>query len=201
MKEKRRDLTREHIVRHRNLVEELNTTEFSNTLLDISECCYESLMNGGKIIFMGNGGSAADAQHLAAELVGRYLQERKPLAAVALSVNSSILTAVANDYSYNDVFTRQLEAIGREGDVAVGITTSGSSRNVVDALSKAREMNIKTIAFTGENIDTLKEVSDIILSIPGDETPIIQEMHIMAGHIICGIIEKMVCAKEVEGQL
>lgn len=149
----------------------------------------KSLRAGGKVMFFGNGGSAADAQHLTAEFTGRYLKERRALPALALSVNSSSLTAIGNDYGFDLVFARQLEALGKEGDVAVGISTSGNSRNVIRALEIAKSKSIYTIALTGGSGGLMKSLADCAICIPSEETPRIQECHILTGHIICEIAE------------
>ena len=149
-----------------------------------------SLRIGGKVLFFGNGGSAADAQHLTAEFTGRYLMERRALPALALSVNSSSVSAIGNDYGFDLIFARQLEALGKEGDVAVGISTSGNSRNVLRALEVAKSKSIYTIALTGASGGTVKIVADCTICIPSDETPRIQECHILTGHIICEIVEE-----------
>ena len=149
-----------------------------------------SLEQGGKIIFCGNGGSAADSQHLSAELVGRYKINRPALAAVSLTVDTSALTAIANDFGYDQIFSRQLEGIGQKGDCLVGISTSGNSQNIVNAFMKAKEMGIKTIAFTGEGGGKMKELADICLNVPSSVTNNIQEMHIACGHILCEIVAK-----------
>lgn len=145
--------------------------------------------SGHRLFLCGNGGSAADAQHIAAEFVGRYLKERDPLPAMALTVNSSSLTALANDYSYESVFSRQLDAFGQENDVLIGITTSGSSENVLKAMLMAKKKKIKTIIFTGEQGKKLEQEVDGCLAIPSKSTPRIQEMHILVGHMIAGIVE------------
>ena len=147
------------------------------------------LKGGGKILFCGNGGSAADSQHLAAELTGRYLRDRAPLAAVALTVDTSALTAIANDYSYDEVFARQVRGLGRPGDVLVGISTSGNSRNVVAALEAARALSMRTIGLTGAGGGRMKELCDVCLCVPSTDTPRIQEMHIAAGHMLCELVE------------
>src|SRR6185437_4536371 len=149
--------------------------------------CYRS---GGKALFFGNGGSAADAQHLAAEFVGRYLAERRPLPALALSANSSAVTAIGNDYGYEHSFARQLEALGRAGDVAVGISTSGNSGNVVAAMHKARGLGLATIALTGEGGGKMREHADFLLDVPSRETPRIQECHILIGHCLAQAVEQ-----------
>lgn len=151
--------------------------------------CVKSLRSGGKIHFCGNGGSAADAQHLAAELSGRFYFNRPPLNAEALHCNSSYLTAVANDFGYVHIFSRLLEGTAKAGDVVIGISTSGNSENIVEAFAKAREMGVMTIAMTGEVGGKMGE-ADVLLNVPSKDTPRIQESHIMIGHIICELIEK-----------
>lgn len=149
----------------------------------------DGLKGGGKVLFCGNGGSAADSQHLAAELTGRYLRDRAPLAGVALTVDTSALTAIANDYSYDEVFARQVRGLGRAGDVLVGISTSGNSRNVVAALEAARAMGLRTIGLTGAGGGRMQELCDVCLCVPSSDTPRIQEMHIAAGHMLCELVE------------
>lgn len=152
--------------------------------------CINSLKNGGKILIFGNGGSASDAQHIAAELVSRYKTERKALSAIALTTDTSILTAIANDYGYDFVFSRQIEALACPGDVAIGISTGGTSTNVVNALMTAKKNNCKTIGFSGRDGGKFNSICDINLVIPSEDTPRIQEMHILLGHTICHIIDK-----------
>lgn len=158
------------------------------TIERITEVFATCLLRGGKIFFFGNGGSAADAQHLAAELQGRFLLERQPLAAVALTTNSSSVTAIANDYSYEEVFSRQLRGLGHHGDVAVGISTSGESKNVLRAIEAAREMGLTTVGFCGQH-GTLNELVEFCLAVRSTSAPHIQEAHIAAGHIICQVVE------------
>lgn len=153
----------------------------------------ESLRSGGKVFFFGNGGSAADAQHLAAEFTGRYLKERSALPAIALGGNSSSATAIGNDRGFDLVFARELEALGKPGDVAVGISTSGNSRNVLRALETARSRSIYTVALTGASGGLLRSIADCTICIPSEETPRIQECHILTGHIICEIVEQLMC--------
>jgi len=150
-----------------------------------------SIRSGGKVFFFGNGGSAADAQHLAAEFTGRYLKERSALPALALSANSSSLTAIGNDRGFDLAFARELEALGKQGDVAVGISTSGNSRNVIRALEIAKSKSIYTVALAGASGGLLRNIADCTLCIPSEETPRIQECHILVGHIICEIVEQM----------
>jgi D-sedoheptulose 7-phosphate isomerase len=151
--------------------------------------CGDAVRGGNKLLFFGNGGSAADAQHFAAELVVRYRTDRRALAAIALTTDTSTLTAGANDLGYDRVFSRQVEALARPGDVAIGITTSGRSPNVVEAFRTARQMNVKTVAFTGGNGGDLAELVDEVLVVPSHVTARIQEMHLVFGHMLCGALE------------
>lgn len=150
----------------------------------------ESLRNGGKIHFCGNGGSAADAQHLASELSGRFYLDRQPLNAEALHCNTSYMTAVSNDYGYDFVFSRLLTASGRKGDVLVGISTSGNSRNIIEAYKVCKEKDIKIISLTGATGGLMKDFGGILINVPSTDTPRIQESHIMIGHIICELVER-----------
>lgn len=153
------------------------------------ELCVASLKNGGCIYWCGNGGSAADAQHMAAELVGRYKRERKAIRSQALTTNTSNLTAIGNDYSYDVVFSRQLEAFAREGDILIAISTSGNSKNVIKAAELARASGMKVISLTGETGGNLKTVSDVLLNVPTTDTARIQECHLLLEHTICDGIE------------
>ena len=146
--------------------------------------------NGGKVVLLGNGGSAADAQHLAGELVGKFMLKRQAFPAIALTTNSSILTAVANDWSYDTVFSRQVEALVTEKDVIIGISTSGNSPNVIEAIKLGKKKGAKTIALTGGDGGKLADAADLVLSVPSDITPRIQEAHITIGHIICELVER-----------
>jgi D-sedoheptulose 7-phosphate isomerase len=143
-----------------------------------------------KVLFCGNGGSAADAQHIAAELSGRFYLDRKPLYAEALHVNSSYMTAVANDYGFEQTYARMVEAAGKKGDVLVGISTSGNSANVVKALVKAKQLGMITVGFTGNHGGEMKAICDIMIQVPSEDTPRIQEAHILIGHVMCELIEK-----------
>ena len=156
----------------------------------IAELLVSAYRNGGKLIICGNGGSAADAQHIAAELVGKFLLKRQALAAIALTTNSSIVTAIANDFSYDLVFSRQVEALVSDRDVVIGISTSGNATNVIKAIDAARRIGAKTVGLTGSTGGGLAIVADVTLSVPSDSTPRIQEAHITIGHIICEIVEK-----------
>ncbi len=149
-----------------------------------------ALKSGGKIIIFGNGGSAADSQHIAAELVGRFLKERKGLPAIALTTNTSILTAIANDYSYSQVFSRQLEALAGKNDVAIGISTSGKAANVIEAVELANKKGLTTVALTGCDGGGLARIAKISIIVPSKSTPRIQEAHVTIGHIICQLAEE-----------
>ena len=161
----------------------------ATVLVEAAFLVADSLKKGGKLLLCGNGGSAADAQHIAAELVGRYLRERKALPAVALTVDTSILTAVSNDYGYENVFLRQAQALAVKGDVLLGISTSGNSANVIKAFEWARENGIPTIGMTGPGGGRMASTSDILLEVARGETPRVQEVHMVWGHVICDLVE------------
>ena len=154
-----------------------------------AKLCIDCLKNGNKILLFGNGGSAADAQHIAAELVGRYKTERKGLAAIALTTDTSALTAIGNDYGYDRVFDRQVEALANTGDVGIGISTRGSSANVASALKLTKDLDCKTIGFSGRGGGEMNELCDINIVVPAQDTARIQEMHIVIGHTICHLID------------
>ncbi|OGT43681.1 MAG: phosphoheptose isomerase [Gammaproteobacteria bacterium RIFCSPHIGHO2_12_FULL_37_34] len=162
----------------------------------IAECCTQALKQNKKILFAGNGGSAADAQHLAAELVTRLCYERPALAAIALTTDTSVLTATGNDYAFEKTFSRQVEALGQAGDVLIGITTSGKSPNILRALEAARVKQLMTIGLTGMQAPFMMERCDIVLNVPSTETPKIQECHILFGHIICSLIEEAIYGEQ-----
>ena len=167
----------------------LDNLDFQSRIQQAAEMITESLRSGGKIHFCGNGGSAADAQHLAAELSGRFYFDRPPLNAEALHCNTSYLTAVGNDYGYDLIFSRLLRGTAKAGDVIVGISTSGNSKNILKAFEVAKEMGVKIIAMTGQTGGAMKDFADILLNVPSKDTPRIQESHIMLGHIICELVE------------
>lgn len=167
----------------------LHDTIFMSQISQLADIMVKSLRRGGTIFFCGNGGSAADAQHLAAELSGRFYFDRAPLPAEALHCNTSYLTAIANDYGFEHVYERLIRGNGKKGDVLIGLSTSGNSLNITKAFETAKNLDITTIAFTGENGGKLKEIADYILQIPSTDTPRIQEAHILIGHIICELIE------------
>lgn len=164
--------------------------EGAKDILRAAEMAVACLRAGGKILFCGNGGSAADSQHLAAEIVGRFRLNRAGLAAVALTTDTSILTAMANDYGFEDVFRRQVEALGREGDLLVALSTSGRSPGIVKAAEQARKTGLKVLAMTGEDPGPLGAVSDLAVRVPSRDTARIQESHIAAGHLICDLVER-----------
>jgi D-sedoheptulose 7-phosphate isomerase len=168
----------------------LESAAYLGTVVKVADAMTKSLHSGNKILFFGNGGSAADAQHLAAELSGRFLKERKSLSGWALTTNTSVLTAIGNDYSFDDVFARQVQGIGSPGDVAFALTTSGNSSNVLRAVATARERKLVTVGLTGKTGGKLRTAVDHCICIPSDQTPRIQEAHILTGHILCELIEE-----------
>lgn len=179
------------VLKHRDLLDLLLNDKMLRQKIDESILVIiQALEQGNQILFCGNGGSAADAQHLAAEFVSQFYLKRKALNAEALTVNTSSLTAISNDSDYQKVFSRQVEAKGKSGDVLVGITTSGGSQNVLNAFDAAKNIGMTNIAFVGADTDKVKDKANIIISVPSDDTPRIQEMHIMIGHIICECVEK-----------
>ena len=182
---------RESIEVKRRIVERM-----VDQIAEAADMLVQSLRKGGKVILFGNGGSAADAQHIAAELVGRFKMERRALPAIALNTNSSVITSIGNDYDFTLSFSRQVEALVKEGDVAVGISTSGNSSNVIYALKRASELGAKTIALTGKTGGMLASVADLAIIVPSDDTPRIQEAHITIGHVLCDLVEKMLFGGE-----
>ncbi|GAB6074836.1 D-sedoheptulose 7-phosphate isomerase [Nautilia lithotrophica] len=176
------------------LQEHIQTAKKMQDLLPLikeaGELCLSALKTGNKVMLCGNGGSAADSQHIAAELSGRFKKERIPLAGIALTTDTSALTAIGNDYGYEYVFSRQLEALGKEGDVLIAISTSGNSPNVIKAIESAKKTGIKVITLSGKDGGKMKEMGDVNIVIPSNDTPRIQEMHIMVGHMICALIDE-----------
>jgi D-sedoheptulose 7-phosphate isomerase len=162
-------------------------------ILEIADIVIEALKKNGKVILFGNGGSASDSQHIAAELVGRFKKDRTALAAIALTVNTSVLTSLANDYGYEVIFARQLEALAQKNDVAIGISTSGKAKNVSNGLRQAKKMGLRTVALTGGDGGEIAKLADVSLVVPSSVTARIQEAHITIGHIICELIEQAVC--------
>lgn len=172
----------------------LQDAEALNTVEKVAEACIEAFRKGNKILLAGNGGSAADAQHIAAEFVGRYEQDRSGIPALALSTNSSTVTAVANDYGYDAIFQRQIQALGKKGDVFFGFSTSGRSPNVVAAVQECRQLGLITVGMTGAGGGDLLELCDYCIRVPADNTARVQESHITLGHIICSLVEQTLFA-------
>ena len=170
----------------------LNDDEIVSSMARISKILVEAFQKGNKPLLFGNGGSAADAQHIAAEFVGRFAFDRPPLPALALSVNTSAVTAIGNDYGFDLLFARQIEALGRAGDVAIGISTSGNSPNVLQGLAMAKKMGLHTVALAGASGGKMKGAADYCLCAPSNETPRIQECHILIGHIISELVEESI---------
>ena len=185
LKERARQLAEQSVEYHRHFA-----TELADSLAQLANLVALSLESGGKVLFFGNGGSASQAQHLAAELVNRFERDRPALPALALTTDGSVLTSIANDDSYLRVFARQIEALGRLGDVAVGLTTSGSSPNVVQGLTSARDRGLLAVAFSGREGGEAARVADHALIVPGAVTARIQEVHLLAGHILCALIDE-----------
>lgn len=185
------------IVTKQAIVDEQTLMHTAGKIANAITTCYR---NGGKVLFCGNGGSAADAQHLAAELSGRFYFDRPPLDAEALHVNSSYVTAVANDYTYDEIYSRYVNGVGKKGDVLIGISTSGNSENILRALKVAKSKEMVTVAMTGESGGKMKDVVDFLLNVPSTDTPRIQEAHIMLGHIFCQIVEEDLFGKNANPQ-
>ncbi len=177
------------IAQHLRIIQETAVNNASD-IEKLAAVCKKALKEGHVIYFAGNGGSAADSQHLAAELVGRFQKERRGLPSVALTTDTSILTAIGNDYGYDRIFSRQVEALVNKGDVVIGISTSGNSTNIVEALLKARELGALTVGMTGENGGKMASICDLCIQVPAKVTARIQEAHIMIGHIVCELIEE-----------
>jgi len=184
MKEHIQKISEEHLQSFKESLE--NNAGKIEVAVNMIVDCYN---NKGKVILMGNGGSAADAQHIAGELVGRFKKERGPLPALSLGTNASVISALANDYGFDKVFERQVEAFAKSEDVVIGFSTSGNSENVVRAILRARGIGAKTISFIGKG-GKLRDISDIFLAAESSNTPVIQEIHIAMGHIICGLVEQ-----------
>jgi len=169
-----------------------NDDRLISVITSSATACIDSINGGGKIMLAGNGGSAADAQHIAGELVSRFAFDRPGLASVALTTDTSILTAIGNDYGYENLFARQIQAIGREGDIFIGYSTSGESPNIINSLELAQKNGITTIGFTGNRNGSMLQFCDFALEVPSSDTPKIQEGHLVLGHILCGLIENSI---------
>lgn len=192
MKETIKNELEEHIKVINQILD--NQQEKIEEIINLIVNCYQKK---GKIVLMGNGGSAADAQHIAAELIGRYKMERESLPAIALTTNTSIITAIGNDYGFDIIFERQIEGMVNEGDIVIGISTSGNSGNIIKGLIKAKEKKAKTIGFTGQGGGKMKDFVDYLIDIPSNNTPRIQEAHITISHIICGLVEAKVFKENI----
>jgi D-sedoheptulose 7-phosphate isomerase len=183
-----KDIIKKEFSEHLKVAQEISSL---SEIIEISaKLCIDSLQNGGKILIFGNGGSAADAQHIAAEMVGRYKVERKGLPAIALTTDTSILTSISNDYGYSHVFDRQIEALANNGDVAIGISTGGNSINVINALIYANNIGCKTIGLSGRGGGDMNTLCNVNIVVPAENTPRIQEMHILIGHTICHLVDQ-----------
>ncbi|MCX7981350.1 MAG: D-sedoheptulose 7-phosphate isomerase [Syntrophales bacterium] len=169
-------------------------------IVRVVEVITDALKSGNKILLFGNGGSAADAQHLAAEFVNRFMIERPPLPAIALTTDSSVITSIGNDYDFTEIFSKQIKALGKEGDIAWGISTSGRSKNVLKGLMQAKKMGLVTIALTGRDGGEIAEVVDFSLNVESESTPRIQEVHITIGHVICQLVDYMLFQRVNESQ-
>ncbi len=183
-----------NIKEHLQVIEDMLTSQ-ADVLADISAKIVKSINSGGKVLIAGNGGSAADAQHIAGEFIGRFLYDRRPLPAIALATDTSVLTCVGNDYSYDDIFDRQVRALINKGDIFWGISTSGNSANVVKAADTAKRLGAVIIGFTGQQGGELKEISDLCFCSPHTRTNRIQEAHMLAYHIVCELVEAQLCPK------
>jgi len=188
MRDKIKDIFLENI----RIKEELMRTSITQ-IKEIADLLIDSLRKGGKVIVFGNGGSASDSQHIAAELIGRFKKDRTALAAISLTTNTSILTALANDYGYEVVFAKQIEALGQKNDIAIAISTSGKAKNVVMGLKQAKKNGLKTIALTGGDGGEIAKMADAALVVPSNITARIQEAHITVGHILCELVEEALC--------
>ena len=181
-------LLQRNLAEHRELFSQMHTLD--DAIGQAGELIALTLQRGGKLMLCGNGGSAADSQHIAAELTGRFIKDRRPLAAMALSTDSSALTCIGNDYSFDDVFSRQVSGLGREGDCLLAISTSGNSRNVIRAVEAAHELGMKTIGLLGRDGGALTKICSLSIVVPSQTTARIQEAHIFIGHALCGLVEE-----------
>lgn len=193
-----RDVVRARVQQSLSSTALLQHPDLLDSASRIAERMVAALVSGNKVIFFGNGGSAAEAQHLSAELLGRFYSDRRPLAAVSLGDNTAAMTAIGNDYSYSETFARQILGVGSAGDVAVGLSTSGNSPNVVRALEVARERGLATVALTGAQGGKVADVADEVFRAPSEDTPRIQEAHLLIGHTICEIVESELLLREAE---
>jgi D-sedoheptulose 7-phosphate isomerase len=181
---------RRHLAESQEALSAANGDPFVREMLGVADAITKSLKAGGKVLLCGNGGSAADAQHIAAELIGRFEKERASLGAIALTTDTSILTAVGNDYGFDHVYERQVIGLGNKGDVLIGISTSGRSKNIIKALEAGRARGLVNIGFTGKDARDMGSLCDALLRAPSDRTAVIQQIHITAAHVICGLVER-----------
>lgn len=175
-----------------NLNKLLNSKTAIDTITKTADLIVNAIQTSNKLLICGNGGSAGDAQHIAGEFLCRFYKDRNPMPAIALTTDTSVITSISNDYSYDQIFSRQVKGLGKKGDVLLGISTSGSSKNVLEAFKAAREMHISTILLTGAIDKTIATFSDIVINAPSTDTPFIQEMHLVIEHILCEIVEKKI---------
>lgn len=187
-----RDKIKDIILQSIQVKEELLRNNIGQ-IVEISELVIDALKKNGKVILFGNGGSASDSQHIAAELIGRFKKDRTALAAIALTANTSVLTSLANDYGYEIVFAKQIEALGHKNDIAIGISTSGKAKNVLAGIKQAKKIGLKTVALTGADGGELAKIADLSLVVPSMITARIQEAHITIGHIVCELVEEALC--------
>ncbi len=181
---------RRHLAESQEALSAANGDPFVREMIGVADAITKSLKTGGKVLLCGNGGSAADAQHIAAELIGRFEKERASLGAIALTTDTSILTAVGNDYGFDHVYERQVVGLGNKGDVLIGISTSGRSKNIVKALEAGRARGLVNIGFTGKDARDMGSLCDALLRAPSERTAVIQQIHITAAHVICGLVER-----------
>ena len=187
------DQIRDIIKNHNDCVNELLKGDIPLKVNEVAERIIEAFEKGKKVLLCGNGGSAADAQHIAAEWINRFKKEREPLPAIALTTDSSILTSIANDYDYQEVFSKQVRALGQSNDILIALSTSGKSENVILALKEAKEKGVLTIGFTGSEGGSMENLSDCLINVPSKDTARIQEMHILILHIICELVDEQFC--------
>src|SRR6478672_13530195 len=191
----------DYLVQSRDTIQAaIDDPNFCRVVRDIAELTAGVLDDGGKLLLAGNGGSAGDAQHLAGEMLSRLNYDRAPAAAIALTTDTSVLTAIGNDYGYEQLFERQVRGLGRQGDVLVAISTSGRSANILRAIKAARELGIVTVGLTGKSGGEMAAICDLCLRAPSDSTPLIQQIHITAGHVICGLVEEQLFPRSGAGQ-
>lgn len=179
-----------------NMKKLVDNEEIQKNINHVIRCIVNTVMMGSKVMICGNGGSAADSQHMAGELIGKFYKDRMPFSAMALTTDTSVLTSVSNDFSFKDVFSRQVRALGNRGDVLIGISTSGNSENVLEAFRVAVGKGIITVLLTGNNNGKICDIADIIINVPSEDTPRIQEMHLLIEHIICQKVEEQLCPNQ-----